>query len=624
MSHIVRYFHVLFSDRSNLWRLAGAVLTGVCYTAALPPFDQQECAWIALVPLILIARHSTPRAAAAWGGLAGLCFWVPALSWLWQLVGNGGPLALVLLGQSLLAAWCAAFFALFGWASSRLWLGARTQGGWGRLALIWLGEPLLWVAAECLRGFLFSGFPWNGIGVTLAQNPTLIQIASVGGVLAVSALVVLANGAIASIVERTAEPVARALAGRTPGARPRRTFTQSLETLVPMVLILVVWVWGVRRLQHNPMRPAADDWRVVLVQPNTPSIFSITEAIVDTQRGVLADQTRLAAGVKPDLVVWPETAVNGAVPVEAAVMKLAADAAAEAGAPLLTGAVEVETLDRTGGLPRQVRYYNAAWLFATNGLPIGRYRKQHLVPFGEFIPGDTWIPLLARLAPTGISCTPGRESSVLRIGRHDGRPGELAFSVLICFEDLFGSLSRSAVRRGARALINISNDAWFEGSIEPEHHMRQAVFRAVENGVPLLRCGNTGVTCSVDPFGRVSRFDVGGAPSDGLVGFLLTRIATAEIPGTPYTRFGDLPLVTAAMLTLLLAVLIRPSKMTARLTAMGSADGSNVERMERLARNPLLRDTTPDVPVDADGNRDSGLAGRIRSGRRTGRDARNR
>jgi apolipoprotein N-acyltransferase len=574
--------HVFFSDRSNLLRLAGAVLTGVCYTAALPPFDRQDCAWIALVPLILIARHSAPRAAAAWCGLAGLCFWVPALSWFWQLVGNGGPLALVLLGQSLLAAWCAAFFALFGWASARLWRRGRAPDGSGRLARVWLGEPLLWVAAEFLRGILLSGFPWNGIGVALAPNPALIQIAAIGGALAVSALVVLANAAIASIIERTAEPVARALAGRSSEARPRRTFVQSLETLVPMVLILGVWVWGVRRLHHNPMRHAADDWRVVLVQPNTPSIFSITEEIVVTQRAVLADQTRLAAGVKPDLVVWPETAVNGAVPVEAAVMKLAADAAAEAGAPLLTGAVEVEVLDRPGGLPRQIRYYNAAWLFATNGLPIGRYRKQHLVPFGEFIPGDAWIPLLARLAPTGFSCTPGRESSVLRVGRRDGRPGELAFSVLICFEDLFSSLSRRAVRRGARVLINISNDAWFEGSIEPEHHMRQAVFRAVENGVPLLRCGNTGVTCAVDPFGRVTRFDGGFAPSAGFNGFLLTRIASADIPGTPYTRFGDLPLATAALLALLLAALVRPSPQTSRLPATGARDGLNVDRMDRL------------------------------------------
>jgi apolipoprotein N-acyltransferase len=561
MSHPARYWRALFSDRSNLLRLTGAVLTGVCHTAALPPFDQEECAWFALVPVILIARHSTPRAAAAWSGLAGLCFWVPGLSWLWQLVGNGGPLALVLLGQSLLAAWCAGFFALFGWASARLWQGGRAPGGAGRLARVWLGEPLLWVAAEFLRGILLGGFPWNGIGVALAQNPALIQIAALGGILGVSALVVLANAAIASMIERTVAPVARAWTGQPSEARPRRSLTPSLETLVPMVLILAVWVWGGRRLHLNPTRPAADDWRVVLVQPNTPSIFSITEAIIDTQRAVLADLTRLAAGVRPDLVVWPETAVNGAVPIEAAVMKLAADAAAEAGAPLLTGTVEVEALDRPGG-SRQIRYYNAAWLFATNGLPIGRYRKQHLVPFGEFIPGDAWIPLLARLAPTGFSCTPGRESSVLRIGRRDGRPGELAFSVLICFEDLFSRLSRRAVRRGARALINISNDAWFDGSIEPEHHMRQAVFRAVENGVPLLRCGNTGVTCAVDPFGRVTRFDSMFALSDERVPFFWpASIASAERPRTPYTRFGDFPLATAAMLALLLAVLARPSRL---------------------------------------------------------------
>jgi apolipoprotein N-acyltransferase len=353
MSHVARYVRRLFADRSNLLRLAGAVLTGVCYTAALPPFDQQECAWIALVPLILIARHSAPRAAAAWGGLAGLCFWIPSLSWLWQLVGNGGPLALVLLGQSLLAAWCALFFALFGWASARLWRWAGMREGPVRLALVCLGEPLLWVAAEFLRGILLSGFPWNGIGVALATNPALIQVAAIGGVLSVSAIVVLANAAIAGILERTAEPVARAWAAATAGARPRRSLLQSLETLVPMTFLLGVWVWGLWRLREHPIRQSADDWRVVLVQPNTPSIFAITEAIIETQREVLADQTRLAAGVRPDLVVWPETAVNGAVPIEAAVMKLAADAAAEAGAPLLTGAVEIEALDRPRGLPRQ-------------------------------------------------------------------------------------------------------------------------------------------------------------------------------------------------------------------------------------------------------------------------------
>lgn len=557
MTCVTRRCTALFADRTNLLRLAGALLTGVLYTAALPPYNQQECGWFALVPLILIARHSTPRAAAAWCGLAGLCFWLPALTWLWSLIGNGGPLVLVLLGQTALAAWCAAFFALFGWAAARLWQRARRAGTATRLATIWLGEPLLWVSVEFLRGVLFSGFPWDSIGTTLAGNPALIQIAAVGGALAVSALIALGNAAIASLLERTAEPLVRALAGGVPTARPRWALAQSLETFVPMLLILTVWYWGVQRLLANPVRMSANDWCIVLVQPNSPSIFAITEEQVLSQRQMLADQTRFAAAVAPDLVVWPETAVNGVVPFDPAVMQLAATAAADADAPLLTGAVEVEVIERSGAQPL-LRHYNAAWLFATNGLSIGRYRKQHLVPFGEFIPGDTWFPILQRLAPTGISCTPGRESTVLRIGRRDGQPGSLAFSPLICFEDLFSGLSRRAVRRGAEVLINLSNDAWFEGSIEPERHMRQALFRAVENGVPLLRCGNTGVTCAVDPLGRVSRLDGGHATAGGLVGFLPVRIAPTASHATLYTRIGDAPLAGAALLTLLLAAALKP------------------------------------------------------------------
>lgn len=553
MSYAKRRLAAFFLDRATIFRLAGAILTGVLYTAALPPFDQQECGWFALVPLILIARHSTPRAAAAWCGLAGLFFWVPALTWLWQLIGNGGPLALVLLGQTLLAAWCAAFFALFGWAAARVWQRVRRGGTTGRLAAVWLGEPLLWVAVEYLRGVLLSGFPWDFIGTTLATSPALIQIASIGGALSVSALVVVGNAAIASLIERTAEPLLRTLTNVPAPARMRRSLAQSLETFVPMLLILAVWFWGVRRLQDNPVRVSADDWRVVLVQPDTPSIFSITEEVVLAQRQVLAQQTSLAAAVAPDLVVWPETAVNGTVPIDPAVMRLAADAVAAAGAPLLTGAVEVEWIGRPGDAKSRLTYYNAAWLFADNGLPSGRYRKQHLVPFGEFIPGDTWIPALARLAPTGVSCTPGRESTVLRITRRDQRPGSLAFSPLICFEDLFSHLGRRAVRRGADLLLNISNDAWFEGSIEPERHMRQALFRAVENGVPLLRCGNTGITCAVDPFGRVSRLDAGVMPNRGLMGFLPVRISPAANSATVYTRLGDTPLVGVALLALLIA-----------------------------------------------------------------------
>jgi apolipoprotein N-acyltransferase len=277
----------------------------------------------------------------------------------------------------------------------------------------------------------------------------------------------------------------------------------------------------------------------VLVQPDTPSIFEITDEIVLEQRRVLLDLTTYAAACRPDLVIWPETAVQGVMPWHADVMALASNAACTAGAPLLTGTVEASLEYRATQTPL-ARYHNSAWLFGTNGMACGRYRKQHLVPFGEFVPGDRWFPLLERLSPVGFSCTPGTDSTVLSIRSRSGRPaGVLAFSPLICFEDVFAGLSRRAVRRGARLLVNITNDAWFDGSSEPEQHMRQAVFRCVENGVPMVRAANTGVTCSIDASGRVFRLGPGGVTT----GFMPAgiQVTPATQPRTFYSRHGDWP-----------------------------------------------------------------------------------
>jgi apolipoprotein N-acyltransferase len=542
---------------ANLLRLAAAATTAILYSAALPPFNQQECGWFALVPLLLLVRQSTPRQAALWSGLAGLFYWVHALNWLWQLIGNGGPLPLVILGQIGLALWCALFFSLFGWLAALLWQKLRPAGAAGRLVAVWLGEPLLWAGAELLRGHLFTGFPWDSLATALATSPSFIQIASVGGLPAVSAMLVLGAGAIASIIERIAEPLIRAASKAQRYSRTRYSILQSLETFIPLLAIIALWIWGVNRLRSNPPYSQPADWRIVLIQPDSPSIFAITEADVIAQRQVLSDQTLLAAVIEPDLTVWPETAVNGSLPFDPAVAHLIKNATQTSGSPLLTGAVEINPPPHAKG-SQEIRHHNSAWLFSTNGLFMGRYRKQHLVPFGEYIPGDKLIPALQRLAPTGISCTPGSESSILTINRRNGTAGTLSFSPLICFEDLFSDLSRRAVNRGAAALVNLSNDAWFDGSTEPERHMRQAMFRAVENGVPLLRCGNTGITCAVDPLGRITRLDMGAEGQRGLVGFLPTRVPANRMPPTPYTRMGDRPLIIIATLLATIALIPRP------------------------------------------------------------------
>jgi apolipoprotein N-acyltransferase len=249
------------------------------------------------------------------------------------------------------------------------------------------------------------------------------------------------------------------------------------------------------------------------------------------------EQTRLAGATTPDLVLWPETALPGVYPyseVSHEFLKLGLEAAR---APLLTGLVEEKRVLNTGDRRKDFLHHNSAWLFAPNGEPIAAYRKQHLVPFGEYIPLDKKIPILQRLAPTGMSCTPGDTSGVMTLTRTNGHT--LTIGPLICFEDTVPDLSRRAVRDGARMLALVTNDAWFNGSIEPVQHLHQAVFRAVENGVPMVRCANSGVSCVVSPVGKISMLE-----SDGVImDFHGLKVAPVFVPETPlaapYTRYGD-------------------------------------------------------------------------------------
>jgi apolipoprotein N-acyltransferase len=518
-----------------------AVASGLLLWVAFPPQAQADSAWLALVPLLLVVRSCAPRAAFGWAWLAGLVFWTLTLSWFPAIIKNGGPWALVVLGQVALAAWCALFLAVFASVSGRVWRWAGAGPGWRRLLAVLAIDPLVWVGTEYLRGWLFSGFAWNFLGVSQVGVPSLIQVASVGGVYAVSALVVLSNGAVTSIAERTVAPLVARFSG-LPAVRPERwcaRVLQSAESLLPFAVLMACWAWGAMRV-HAWLRAErdAEPWRVALVQPNSPCVFEIdSDATRAELRGRLLDQTRLAGAARPDLTVWPETAVLGWVPHEAETMRVVREGAAAAGGPLLTGALEIERVEPGPAAPRGLRFYNAAWLFSSAGEAMGRYRKQHLVPFGEYIPLDKTIPLLQRLAPTGVSCTAGGGPCVLTITKGPGR--ELGLGPLICFEDTVPALSRSAVRAGARLLVLMTNDAWFNGSIEPLQHLNQSVFRAVENGVPLVRAANSGVSCVVDPVGRVTRLESGGDVAD-FTGFLVAPMTVPERPlPSPYTRCGD-------------------------------------------------------------------------------------
>ena len=166
--------------------------------------------------------------------------------------------------------------------------------------------------------------------------------------------------------------------------------------------------------------------------------------------------------------------------------------------------------------------------FDTNGNEIGKYDKQHLVPFGEYVP---FPDLMRTFTPVAVDFGHGTGSTLLPL------KGEGSFSVLICFEDTIAPLAVNAVRAGARWLVNQTNDAWFDPSAESEQHLAHAVFRCVENRVPMARCCNTGVTCLIDAYGNIKRgIDVRTA---GIMASVIhPRPKGAEL--TFYTRYGDL------------------------------------------------------------------------------------
>lgn len=499
------------SRKAKLAKYAVAALTGVALSAAFPGRAEAEVAWLLLIPLFIMLRFSTPREGFRLGLLFGLGFWLVSISWLMGLRNNGGPVGLVLFGLIGLSFWCSLFTAFFGLATAHMWRGGDSAtGGWRR---VWFetwrpaAAALMWCGAEYIRSTLLTGFAWNAVGVSQVRLLPLVQVASLGGVYAVSFLVVLFNASAAGVAVR----LWRNTMLRHPDAT-RRHF----DLLVALAVIGLALLWGRGRVEEiRAGRHVAPTFRVAAVDPMLPCIFEEDGAV--EQRAAyrnLGETTRTLAAARPELVVWPETVLYTYMPhraLEDDMLRFAADL----GVPILAGATEVAT----NSVGAEV-YYNSSFLFGTNGAVEAVYRKQHLVPFGEYIPFDKTLPFLQRLAPTGVSCSAGEAPAVMDVAG-------VRISPLICFEDTVAGLSRAAVRAGAQVLVAQSNDAWFYGTAEPEQHHAQAVFRAVENGVPMVRCSNRGVTAIVG--------------ADGYsIDFLVHFVTLGDTRGrTLYSRFGD-------------------------------------------------------------------------------------
>jgi len=529
------------------------VAAGLLLTLAFPCFGIAGLAWIAPGLIVGCALGKTGGEVFRLGYWAGLAHYLSKLSWLLLIPyrWHGVPLGPAT-GWLALSAFLALFPATWVWLMAPVHAKKTEDGaaekrggeftadaaaaleipGWplagsgGVLARNWLRRAwwtvsgaAVWVALEMLLARIFGGFPWSLLGTSQYRMLPLIQTASVTGVYGVSFLVVWVSLALLS-------------AGLLVVRRPTSRSVWVGEIFLPFIVVAILFNLGLRQLRQESA--AVKSLRVTLIQPSIPQTL-IWDAAGDLDR--FADLCRLseqALSNHTDLLIWPEAAVPKMIRYDTNTFEAITALARRHQVWLMVGSDDAEPAARGG----EANYFNSSFLIAPDGRLVERYIKRNLVIFGEYVPWQRWLPFLKYLTPIEGGFTPGNRSVPFRLPALD-----TTLAPLICFEDVFPHLVRGDVQPDTDFLVNLTNDGWFGESAAQWQHATTAIFRAVENRVPLVRCANNGISCWIDAQGRLRdvltdrRGTVYGA---GWLTFDLPLAnRTAGSRPTFYTRHGD-------------------------------------------------------------------------------------
>ena len=499
-------------------RLALAWMAGALGALAMPPYGALPALAVSLTVAVWLvdgAVYGRPASRRVWPCLpvgwawgfgyltAGLwwlgsAFLVEADEFLWAL-----PLGVVGLPLALGLFYGAGFAAA----------GALWSAGLARIVALAFGLG----AAEWLRGHLFTGFPWNALGMALAQDIRLMQAAAGLGLYGLTVLAVLACAA----------PATLATGSRAPARYG--------PTVAAALLLAGMALYGSGRL-GAPDPPVAGV-RLRLLQPNLPQDAKFRPENRDDilDRYVeLTERPPEAGAPAPTHVVWPESAFPFLIQRDPdALAKVAAGL--RLGQQLITGAARADE-----PLPgERPRIFNAVLVIGPDGRVSDTYDKVHLVPFGEYLPGPLDAALRAMGLRQFVAVPGGFSAGILAAQRILTVPGLPPAAATICYEAIFPGAIRPAGASGDASspglILNVTNDAWFGDTPGPRQHLAQARLRAVEEGLPLVRDANTGISAIVDPHGRITA----RLPLDQEA--ILDGDLPAAIPGgTLYARYGDI------------------------------------------------------------------------------------
>jgi apolipoprotein N-acyltransferase len=545
----------------RLWVMA--VVSGLLQIMPFPvagpvPVWRTAFCWVALLPLLaaICAKNDrgedlSPGQAGALGYVSGViwylgnCYWIFATMHIYGGISNPAAAGILFLFCLYLGLYHALFGALVA-SIKRARVGGVRLGTQGALLL----SPFAWVAVELARARI-TGLPWDLLGIAQVDNPLLIHLAPYTGVYGISFVIAAVNALwLVRITLR------------------ERRHTRTALTLTGVAIVLL-YVLFLRRL-HNPVHEGSQAL-ATLVQENlevgaadkgphlneTQMLASFSDLSLHPEINYCLGIPELAstkciqvipihkqdnesgrAIARTDLIVWPESPApfdHNEAQFRTAISKLARDA----GAPMIVGD---QGIDAEKGAPNSFALHNSADFIQPDGSFAGRYSKMHLVPFGEYVPFKKVFSFAGSLLQDVGDFSPGDYRSVFRTGGQ-------TYGTFICYESIFGDEMREYAQIGAGVLVNISNDGWYGNTSAPWEHLNMVRMRAIENHRWVLRATNTGVTASIDPWGRV----VSAAPRH-----IRTSLRVAfdfEHDVTFYAAHGDLfayfcALVTAAGLGL--------------------------------------------------------------------------
>ncbi len=478
--------------------LAGS--SGILLFCSFPTLNFFPLAWVALIPLLIALEAGASRKSSfLMGYISGLVFFAGLLLAI-VLLYPYANIPTTLLGYSLLVGYTALYFAVFAVLVHIL--------PWRTGLLYPIAVASIWVSLEWIKGWLLTGFPWGNIGYSQWNFVQGIQIASITGVYGISFIVVFFNAGIAKLI-----------------CNIDRWRDQLITVIVPCLLTIVCITYGFVVIDRHDN--TENSLKVALVPGNISQLEKWQRKNFPRIFAKYLNLSRKAASKKPDIIVWPETAVSGDVLSGKLpnYNKHFKDFQAQIGnIPMLIGATDLDAYNDL---------YNRVISVSSNSEIVGKYAKMHLVPFGEYIP-------LADFLPNFIQFQPYQHGKTLDtlpiVNAQQSKDDNLKVGTSICFESAFPNHFRKFVKQGADVMGILTNDAWFTGTAFPELHLAMAPMRAVENRIAVFRCANGGYTCVVDKYGRINRPMVTPQTSEE---FINAEINLKNENLTLYTRYGD-------------------------------------------------------------------------------------